>query len=168
MLPQSQKQEALSRAYVRVIAAQAGVMCADVTPDFGIDMYLRDVEEDSGTFGDVGPQVDLQLRTATGAEVRDVEVAYDIDIRTYNRLRRTPVHRPCFLVLLVLPADESLWVSQSVEELVVRRCAYWFSLEGMGPTTNQATIRITTPRTNVFSAAVVRSWMATLVGGLQP
>jgi hypothetical protein len=168
MLPQSQRQESLSRAYVRVIAAQAGVIVGDVTQDFGIDMFLRGVEEEDGTFSDVGPQIDLQLRTATGAEVRDTEVAYDIDIRTYNRLRRTPTQRPCFLVLLVLPGDESQWVTQSVEELVVRRCAYWASLEGMGPTSNQATIRITISRKNVFSVEAIRSWMAPLSGGNAP
>ena len=165
MLPQSQRQESLSRAYVRVIAAQAGVIAGDVTQDFGIDMYLRAVEEESGIFSDLGPQIDLQLRTSTGAEVRATEVAYDIDIRTYNRLRRTRADRPCLLVLLILPADEVLWVTQSAEELVVRRCAYWASLEGKAPTTNQATIRITIPRANVFSAEAVNLWMARLSGG---
>jgi hypothetical protein len=40
MVPQSQRQEALSRAYVRAIAAQAGVTCTDLVQDFGVDMIL--------------------------------------------------------------------------------------------------------------------------------
>jgi hypothetical protein len=43
MLPTNQRQEALSRAYVRAVAAQAGVICGELGQDFGIDMFLRTV-----------------------------------------------------------------------------------------------------------------------------
>jgi hypothetical protein len=56
---------------------------------------------------------------------------------------------------MVLPEDEAQWLSQSLEELVMRRCAYWVSLRGVEPTTNQRTIRIRMPRANVFSSAAV-------------
>lgn len=59
-LPQSHRQESLSRAYVRAIAAQAGVSCGDVFQDYGIDMYLRGIEEMDGEYRDAGPQIDLQ------------------------------------------------------------------------------------------------------------
>jgi hypothetical protein len=35
MLPRNHRQEALSRAYVRAIAAQAGLLCSQPEPDFG-------------------------------------------------------------------------------------------------------------------------------------
>ena len=43
MLPRNQRQEALSRAYVRAVAARAGVLCTDTTQDFGIDLFFRAV-----------------------------------------------------------------------------------------------------------------------------
>jgi hypothetical protein len=43
MLPRNQRQEVLSRAYVRAATARAGVLCFDSTQDFGIDLFLRAV-----------------------------------------------------------------------------------------------------------------------------
>jgi hypothetical protein len=159
MLPRNQRQEALSRAYVRAVAAQAGVICGDMVQDFGTDMFLRAVRQSDQQYVDDGPQSDLQLKSTTRAEVRETEVAYDLEVRAYNWLRQDAVTQARLLVLLVLPEDESQWLSQSVEDLILRRCAYWTSLRGAAPTPNQATIRINIPRTNVLSVATVRGWM---------
>lgn len=69
-LPRSHRQEALSHAYVRAVAAEAGVSCGDVVMDYGIDMFLRGIEEVDGEYRDTGPQIDLQLKSTTRAEVR--------------------------------------------------------------------------------------------------
>lgn len=158
-LPRSHRQEALSRAYVRVVAAQAGVTCGDIVQDYGLDMYLRGVEETNGEYRDTGPQIDLQLKSTTRTQERGDEVAYDLKVDAYNLLRLESVFRPCFLVLLVLPEDEALWLSQSVEELIVRRCAYGMSLCGAAPTANLESIRVYFPRTEVFSTELVHRWM---------
>lgn len=138
MLPRNQRQEALSRTFVRVIAARAGVICGEIGQDFGFDMYLRGIVEENGEYTDSGPQLDLQLKSSTRAELRENEVVYPLEVRAYNLLRRIRPGRPCYLVLLVLPEVESQWVTQSAEELAVRRCAYWLSLEGEPPTLHSA------------------------------
>lgn len=156
MLPTNQRQEALSRAYVRAVAAQAGAICIDASPDFGIDMLLREVEQRDQSYRDTGPQFDLQLKSTTRAEVRDTEVIYDLEVRAYDLLR-TARERPRLLILLVLPEDEAQWLSQSAEQLILRRCAYWLSLAGAEPTTNQATVRVSIPRASVFSVEAIRA-----------
>jgi hypothetical protein len=156
MLPRNQRQEALSRAYVRAVAAQAGVLCGETDQDFGIDLFLRAVEVHDHQCWDAGPQLDVQLKSSTRAEVRDAEVAYDLEVRAYNLLRAQTVCRPRLLILLVLPEDETQWLQQTVDELILRQCAYWFSLFGAPPTTNQTTVRITIPRGNVFSVEALR------------
>jgi hypothetical protein len=55
MLPRNQRQEALSRAYVRAVAAQAGVICNDAGQDFGIDLFLRGVGTRNGEYCDTVP-----------------------------------------------------------------------------------------------------------------
>jgi hypothetical protein len=159
MLPRNQRQEALSRAYVRAIAAQAGVICGDMVQDFGTDMFLRGVQQIDQEYFDNGPQVDLQLKSSTRAEVRENRVLHDLEVRSYNWCRQDAVTKPRFLLLLVLPDDEWQWLTQSVEELILRRCVFWLSLRGAAPTDNQSTIRITIPLTNVFSVSTVRGWM---------
>jgi Domain of unknown function (DUF4365) len=159
-LPKSHRQEALSRAYVRAIAAQVGVTCGDIVQDYGLDRYLRGIEEVNGGYRDIGPQIDLQLKSSTRAEERADEVASDLEVDAYNLLRLETVYRPCFLVLLVLPEDDSLWLTQSVDHLIVRRCAYGMSLRGAAATTNQDSIRVRFPRINVFSSELVQRWLA--------
>jgi hypothetical protein len=159
MLPRNLRQEALSRAYVRAVAARAGVICGATENDLGFDLLLRAVEQHGQQFWDSGPQIDLQLRSTTQAGVRDAEVVYDLDVRTYDLLRREPSPRPRLLVLLVLPEDEAEWLTQSADELILRRCAFWRSLRGAAPTTNQATIRLVIPLANVFSVEALQRLM---------
>jgi hypothetical protein len=153
------RQECLCRAYVQAIAAQAGVISAKPDPDFGIDLCLRAVRQGGNQYSDFGMQLDLQLRSTTRANVSDIEVRYDLDVRTYNYLREVPPICPRLLVLLVLPDDESQSLSQSLEELMLRHCAYWLSLQGAEPKTATTTVRVTIPRSQVFSIQALRTLM---------
>jgi hypothetical protein len=168
MLPRNPRQEALSRAYVRAVAAQAGVLCSAHEQDFGIDMSLRAVEVRGREYWDTGPQFDLQVKSTTQALIRDTSIVHDLEVRAYNILRETVMRRPRILVLLVLPEDENLWLSQSPDELIVRRCAYWTSLRGAEPTTSHTTVRISIPAENLFSVEAIRAIMERLGKGAMP
>jgi hypothetical protein len=62
MVPRSRRQEALSRAYVRAVAAQAGLICAEPELDFGIDLCLRGVRQRGQRYADTSGQLDLQIK----------------------------------------------------------------------------------------------------------
>ncbi len=162
MVPKNQRQELLSRAYVRAIAAQAGVICSEPEQDFGIDLCLRTVRARDGRLADVSGQFDVQVKSTTRATVTEGEVRYDLDVKTYDDLREPGDNCPRILVLLVLPEDEAQWLTQSVEELILRRCAYWISLEAYPATTATTTVRITLPRSAVFSVEAVRDILSRL------
>jgi len=167
MMTRNHRQEALCRAYVQAVAALAGVGTSRPEPDYGIDLSLRVIQQQDNVHQDARVQLDLQLRSTTRANVTDTQVSYDLDVRTHEYLRqRSRIH--CILVLLVLPEDEGQWLSQSVEELTVRHCAYWISLEGAEPTTATSSIRIAIPRTQVFSVQTVRAMMNRLIQGEEP
>jgi hypothetical protein len=68
-------------------------------------------------------------------------------------------------VVLVLPEDEDLWLSQSHEELILRRCAYWLSLRGAEPTTARSSIRVPIPLAQVFSVPALQTMMNRLLRG---
>jgi hypothetical protein len=138
MIPTNQRQEALSRGYVQLVAARAGLICLTIEQDFGFDMILRAVETRGQQVWDSGPQIDLQVRSTTRAERRNSEVLYDLDVRTYRILRDVAQHGPCILVLVVLPEEEAQWVRQSEQELTLRRCAYWASFRDAPPTENES------------------------------
>jgi Domain of unknown function (DUF4365) len=153
MMTQAHRQEALCRAYVQSVAAQAGLLWSKTEPDYGVDLSLRSVSIQENRRRDVGVQIDLQLKSTTRAVVTDTEVRYDLDVQTYNDLRDDNGRCPRLLVVLIMPAEEARWLSQTPEELTLRHCAYWISLKGYPPTTAASTIRIAIPLTNIFSVA---------------
>jgi Domain of unknown function (DUF4365) len=163
-LTKQHRQEALCRAYVRAIAAQAGLICSEPEEDYGIDLCLRAIRRRGPRLADVGAQLDLQLKSTTRARVSDSEVLFDLETKTYDDLRETGDNVPRILVVLVMPVDESRWISQSPEELVLRGGAYWLSLEGYPSTKAARTVRITIPRSQVFSVQAVLGLMASLRG----
>ena len=159
MLPRNLRQEALCRAYVRAVAARAGVICGGVENDLGFDLLLRSVESHDGQLWDTGAQIDVQLKSTTRAKFRATEVIHDLEVRAYNILRQPDVNRPRILVLLVLPEDEGKWLAQTEEALILRHCAYWLSLRGAEPTISRTTVRIAIPRGNLFTIEALQEMM---------
>src|SRR5205807_7035486 len=123
--------------------------------DYGIDLSLRSVGVQEKRRRDVGVQIDLQLKSTTGAVLTETEVRYDLEVQAYNDLRNENCPCPRLLVVLIMPADEARWLSQTPEELTLRHCAYWISLKGHPPTMSTSTIRIAIPLANVFSVDAV-------------
>ena len=82
-----------------------------------------------------------------------------LPIKNYNDLR-SDTQTPRLLVVLELPAEESLWMTVTAEELILRRRAYWLSLqrgheEGVG----QETVTVRIPEDNVFDIEALRTLM---------
>jgi len=156
--------EDLSRAYVRAVAAQAGVICGEPRDDYGLDLFLRGVDSGGHQYRDSGFQIDLQLKSTTRAEVRETDIRYDLEVRAYELLRRLTVI-PSYLVLFVLP-PEADWLEQTEKGLLILGCAYWLSLRGEPTTTNEEKIRVFVPRANVFSSDAIQQMMDRLRQGL--
>jgi hypothetical protein len=106
IMTRGHRQEALCRAYVQAIAALAGVGTSVPPPDYGIDLSLRNIEKRGQRYLDTRVQLDLQLRSATRANVKDAHVGYDLDVQTYELLRE-PSQVRCLLVVLVLPGGRN-------------------------------------------------------------
>src|SRR5579862_348454 len=159
MLPRNQRQELLSRTYIRAVAAQAGVVVSEPENDYGIDMTLRAVTVRDGRWRDIGPQIDLQVKSTARPDIGDTYLSYDLPVVNYDDLRETGIPTPRLLVVLALPDDEAIWLSQSVEELTLRRCAYWLSLAGEPATAAHTTVRVFLPLANVFSTSAILGMM---------
>lgn len=167
MMTRNHRQEALCRAYVQAVAALAGVGTSKPDPDYGIDLSLRNIERRGSRRMDGRLQLDLQLRSTTRGNVSETIVSYDLDVRTHEFLREKSLIR-CVLIVLVLPDDETIWLSQSPDELIVRHCVYWISLRGVEPAMATSSVRIAIPRVQVFSVQAVRAIMDRLQQGEEP
>jgi hypothetical protein len=128
-------------------------------PDYGIDLSLHDIENYGAWRGESGYRLDIQAKATTLANVDPTQVRYDLRVKDYELLRDEAAGGPRLLVVLVLPREEAQWLAQSEEELLLRHCAYWSSLKGLGPTTNRKTVRVLLPRVNVFSVEALLDLM---------
>jgi hypothetical protein len=153
LLAPSDREEALSRAYVHAIAAGAGYVVA--TMDFDRDGV--DVEIKAG--GAMRPSVALQLKATVnlGDAVEGV-FRFPLRRRNYDLLReQTQV--PRLLVILSLPGDEDDWLRVTAEQLVLRRCMFWTSLAGFPETENRESVTVSIPSANHLDVESLRRLM---------
>ena len=160
MLTRNHRQEALCRAYIQAVAGRCGMSVSQPFIDYGIDLTLNDIESSKGAHAESGFKLDVQAKSTIRAGKDDGLLWYDLDRRSYDVLRQPRPGCPRILVVLSLPADESRWLTQSEEELVLRGCAYWLSLRGRPPLPNRRSVRVSIPRANVFSPEALKAVMA--------
>lgn len=156
MLTRNHRQEAMSRAYVLAIAGCCGLSCSFRDFDYGIDLTLREIRRRGRRYYESGFKLDIQAKSATTADLNATDILSDMSIANYEDLRDVEVGCPRILVVLVLPADESLWVNQTEESLMLRHAAYRVSLRGRTAVTNRKSIRVPVPRANLFSVGALQ------------
>jgi hypothetical protein len=147
---------------VQAVAACAGCSCARPEPDYGCDLTLRRVRRTDTHWTEMGVPLDLQLRSTARDTIDGDFVPFDLDIRTYDSLRRTSLNSPALLLVLVLPCEPNKWLVHSETRLEFDHCAYWLSLRGLPRTRNTRSIRVQIPRRNQFSPTELERIMEAL------
>lgn len=149
----------LSYGYLHAVASKAGMSCRESNrheDNNGIDAqltaWLPYVDDDALT------EVDLkvQLKATVGVPHDDgANLEYRLRGQNrYNDLRSETLNVARILVVLFLPDDEAHWLEHTVDQLVLRRCAYWQSLRGAPAISgDSATVKI--PKTQIFSPKTV-------------
>jgi hypothetical protein len=148
------RQEALSRAYANVIAAGAGY--STYAPcDFDRDSI--DLGFNAG--GGMRPNLHVQLKATINLRKSGDFFKFQLSKKNYDDLRvETQVHR--IIIVLALPKKEAIWLSVTLERLIIRRCAYWLSLKGMAELPeNQESIAIALPASNRFDVDGLKKLM---------
>jgi hypothetical protein len=150
-----QRQEEISKAYVHAIAAARSFSIAKWSQDHGgIDTSIR-ADHPVGTGHLAKAAVDLQLKATTQQTVlRKRHVAWRLDLAHYDSLRRA-ASTPHLLVVLVLPPQLDQQIEHTVNELLLRKCAWWVNMTGKpaGKPNKSAQVTVQLPLTNVFSPA---------------
>ena len=148
------QKEGLSLAYVRALAARAGLSTSVPEPDRdSVDLRIM-------AHGPRRPALDLQLKATTDLpERRSGFLPFRLSIKNYGDLC-VETQTPRLLVRLELPKDESRWMTVTPEELILRRRAYWLSLQqGHQGQTHQQTVTVHVPEANVFDVEALKNLM---------
>jgi len=149
--------EAISLRFIELIAAENGYKTSSAVPDYGTDLEIKEVgcrlENGHTRYFETGRDLKLQLKATTESSisVQNEIIKYDLNAVTYNDLiERKNAARPLILILFVLPSKKQEWLSLSDDELIVKRCAYWFYPDEEIKTTNKNTVRIEISRKNLI------------------
>lgn len=153
----------LSNAYVRAIAAKAGATISRPETDYGIDLTLKEVTvipkpDGKKRFVESGIAFDIQIKCSHDVELKENEIIYDLESKSYNDLVFTDVNTPRILVLLQVPPEESEWIFQDASKLEIRHCAYWLSLRGEEMVKNKETKRVKIPISQKFTPETILSF----------
>ena len=159
MLIRNHRQEVMCRAYVQAVAGRCGLSSSFRDFDYGIDMTLHDIRRRGRRHMESGFKLDVQAKSTTATNLTDKQLLYDLAVSNYDDLRDAHVGCPRILVVLVLPEEEAQWITQTEDQFLLRRCAYWSSLRGLQPTGNRKSVRLQIERANVFSVESLQSIM---------
>lgn len=79
---------------------------------------------------------------------------YTLKVKNYNDLIR-PATTPIILGLLILPADETIWLEWTEEELRIKGCMYWADFSGFTESTNSHSIDVRIDKKNVLNSSTI-------------
>ena len=146
-----QKQQ-FSLAYIRAIAADVGYKVA--APESDTDSI------DGAIMADFGrrPRLEFQAKATTRDILKDDALHFPLAIKNYNELR-ADVLTPRILIVVLMPQDKRQWTSQTQNELCLRHCGYWLSLEDKPTMANSYSVTVHIPTTNIFNSSQLATLM---------
>ena len=151
------QKEGLSLAYVKALAARAGFSTSVPVPDRdSVDLRIM-------AGGRRRPALDLQLKATTDlGEPEAGLLRFRLPAKNLHDLS-IETQTPRLLVVLELPRDESQWLTVTREELVLRRRAYWLSLQrleqGHDDVVDRQRVTVHIPEDNVFDVDALQTLM---------
>jgi hypothetical protein len=139
------QKERFSLSYIEAIASQAGYQVTQPRVD-------RD-SVDGVLMADFGrrPRIEFQAKATSRDMIHGPTLHFPLSIKNYNDLR-VDVKNPRILIVLLMPEEKSLWLKQTQEELCLRHCAYWMSLEGQPDRPNTSSVTVQVPTANIFNS----------------
>ena len=133
----------LSIAYIQAVAARAGNNSFEPKVDMdSVDIYLK---------AKAVPrlQIDIQAKAASMNIVPENTVKFSLSTKNYDDLRAQKMI-PHSLVVFVMPENSVEWLTQSENELALRRRAYSVLLQCRPASPNISTMTASLPRTQIF------------------
>ena len=137
--------ERFSLAYLEAVASQAGCWIADPRIDRNsVDGTLRG--EPNGRLC----AIDFQAKATSQDIVRGDRLSFRLPIGNYNDLR-LQTRFPRILIVLLMPKETENWLNQTEDELCMRHCAYWRSIEGEPDVPNKDNVTVPIPLSEMFN-----------------
>ncbi len=150
----TQRMEQFSIAYISALAAKTGCNISEPrVDDDSIDISLQKKYERSPR-----GRLDLQLKAHGTDPFENDMFSFSLKKKNYDDLRIDETV-PRLLVVVCMPKDIESWLAHSEDQLLLRRCAYWYSLTGFPESENETSVTLQIPRSNLLSPASLEELM---------
>jgi len=160
MMTEEHIKEAISLRYMELIAAYNGYDVSNSKNDYGCDLQIDEVKLfEDGRILSTNRSLHFQVKSTTEKSVIEdsKSLKYDLRATNYNDLiRLKDTANPLILLLFVLPKNKNRWIELSKDELITRKCAYWFMpSEKATQTDNNNQIRIKIDKSNLVDLETI-------------
>lgn len=167
MLTEQNIEAELSYAYLHAVASKAGFSCEYRNRHLdgaGVDATIT---EDGRQLADDAELTSFAMDMQLKARYQELpeengRFSFVLAVGLYDKLRLAKVEAARVLVVLRLPPSADEWLQINEEALVAKRCAYWVSLRGAGPSENKEAQTVYIPRQNVLSPPALIDLMTRL------
>ncbi len=152
------KKERFSLAYINAVATHAD--CEVIEPKVdrrSVDGILKRARI-SETIGFQAKSTSRGVMSSDGHAVH-----FPLLMRDYDNLRVEK--HPFILIVVLLPDDQTEWLTQNDDKLCLRHCGYWLSSVGHHPVPNRNSVTVRIPTANVFSSAQLTDMMDKVAKG---
>lgn len=152
MMIMNMQMEQFSLAYIRAVAARGGYQVTRPEPDLdSVDGVLMSSEGRRA-------RIEFQAKATSRDVLRDENVHFPLPVKNYDDLRADTL-TPRILIVVLMPRETERWLTQTRDELCLRHCGYWLSLEGLPAVPNTASVTVPVPTSNVFGSGQLRDLM---------
>jgi len=141
------QKELFSTALVASVCSQSGCQWQTCAQDHGIDLTI------SGERWEFNPKIDIQIKSTSDLSIIKEDkgvIKYRLRAKNYRDLIKN-THTPRLLILVFVPNNPELWLTQYNKGITARHSIYWYSLRGMKDTDNDHSVTIDIPLKNKFS-----------------
>lgn len=168
-MTEAHAKEQISRSYMGVLAACAGMTISTASQDYGIDGTFKDVEYDpvAKEYSETGYGIDYQLKATVNAKVKDGVIKYSLEMKNYRKLIQTRVGTPRILVVYAMPKEEKQWVIVEKKETTLQKCAWWCSLKGRPEVGNKERITVSIPANQQLTPESLKEIMSKVKDGVE-
>lgn len=143
---ESWQKEQLSVAFVHAVATRAGYTIGTWKVDKdGVDITLRDG----------GLMVDLQLKCTCSPTTTLSGYSFQLDTKTYDKLRDKRRSAPGYLGLVIAPKDVNDWIRHRPTEVLMACHGYWARIQDRNEVASGATKSIPIDPSNVLDGAAM-------------
>lgn len=172
-MPETQRSEDLSKAYVRAVAAQAGFISTKPENDFGIDLVfnriitIESLSKERGTEWvedlDTVP-LRAQIKSTKHWEIKNGYVHCRLTARAYDMAVRG--RGKIVVLMMCYPREFEQRLRQNGKRLHLRHCCYyWKPRTNATMTPNDTTKTISIPATQVFTPTALQELFEAVQAG---